>query len=403
MRFKYQAKTKDGEPQVGMVDAANRDAAAAILTSHSLFILSLEAAETIRWYDRVSSYFGRVRRKDLVIFTRQFATLLEARLPLTDALRTLYNQTTHAALKESVFQISEDVDSGLSLSQALERQSNVFSEFFVSMVRSAEITGNLEKVMGFLADYFEKEFALTSKARSALIYPGIIIGLFVVVAFIMVTVVFPQIGPVFEQSGVQLPWFTKALLGLGSFLAQWWLAFLVVVVVLVFVLLDYLQTEEGKALRDDVMVRAPLLKKVYLPLIMTRLANTSSVLLMGRVPVAQAIEIVSQTIGNVLYRDLLKDISQDVRQGVHLAEAMAKNPQYFPALASQMIAVGEATGQVDQMFIRVSSFYGREADNIINNLVDLIQPVLMIGVGLLVGLLFASVLLPLYQLTATIQ
>jgi type IV pilus assembly protein PilC len=126
-------------------------------------------------------------------------------------------------------------------------------------------------------------------------------------------------------------------------------------------------------------------------------------LLMGGVPMAQAIEVVSQTIGNVLYRDLLKDISQDVRQGVHLAESMNKYPTYFPPLASQMIAVGEATGQVDQMFTRVANFYGKEADTVINNLVDLIQPILMIGIGLLVGLLFASVLLPLYQLTSTIQ
>jgi type IV pilus assembly protein PilC len=173
--------------------------------------------------------------------------------------------------------------------------------------------------------------------------------------------------------------------------------------VLLTVLLDYLQTDEGKALVDDMMVRVPLVKKIYLPLTITRLSNTASMLLMGGVPMAQAIEVVSQTIGNVLYRDLLKDISQEVRQGVHLAEAMAKYPLYFPPLASQMIAVGEATGRVDQMFVRVANFYGKEADTVINNLVDLIQPLLMIGIGLLVGLLFASVLLPLYQLTTSIH
>jgi len=271
------------------------------------------------------------------------------------------------------------------------------------MIRSAEITGNMEKVIGFLADYIEKETALVTKARSALIYPGIIIGLFVVVAFIMVTVVFPQIEPVFAQSGVQLPWFTQMLISAGTFLRTWWLAFLLLFIVFVAVLLDYLQTDEGKALKDDLFVRMPLVKKIYLPLVVTRLSNTASMLLMGGVPMAQAIEVVGQTIGNVLYRDLLKDISQEVRQGMHLAEAMAKYPIYFPPLASQMVAVGEATGQVDQMFTRVAVFYGKEADVLINNLVDLIQPILMIGIGLLVGLLFAAVLLPLYQLTTSIQ
>lgn len=403
MKFKYQARTKAGEPQVGFVEAANRPAAVAVLSSHQLFVLSVEETEKVRWYDRLSRYFGRVRRKDFVIFTRQMATLLEARLPLTDVLRTLRSQTTQPVLKEAIFQVSEDVDAGLALSQALERQGEIFSGFFVSMVRSAEITGNLERVVGFLADYIEKEAALITKARSALIYPGIIIALFVVVGFIMVTVVFPQIEPVFAQSGVEIPWFTRALINLGQFLSQWWPALVIGVGLLVAVSFDYFQTEEGKALRDELAVRTPLLKRIYLPLTITRIANTASMLLMGGVPVAQAIEIVGQTIGNVVYRDILSEVSQQVREGTHLADAMGKYPSHFPPLVPQMISVGETTGQVDAMFTRISTFYGKETDTLINNLVDLIQPVLMIGIGILVGILFASILLPLYQLTSTIQ
>jgi len=403
MKFKYQAKTKEGEQQVGLVEAANREAALNILSGHQLFVLSVEEIGKVRWYDRIAKYFGRVKRKDLVVFSRQMATLFEARLPLTDILQTLQEQTRHPVLKEAMYQVTADVESGLAFSQALERQSDIFSGFFVSMVRSAEITGNMEKVIGFLADYIEKESVLATKARSALIYPGIIIGLFVVVAIIMVTVVFPQIEPVFAESGVALPWFTAVLIGSGKFFRQWWLAFVLLFAVGIAVLMDYLQTEEGKALKDELFVRLPLVKKIYLPLVITRVSNTASMLLMGGVPMAQAIEVVSQTIGNVLYRDMLREISQDVRQGVHLAQAMGKYPDYFPALATQMVAVGETTGQVDQMFTRVANFYGKEADTVVNNLVDLIQPLLMIGVGLLVGILFASVLLPLYQLTTSIQ
>lgn len=403
MKYKYQAKTKEGEPQVGFVEAADREGALNILGGHQLFILSVEAVGKVRWYDRIAKYFGRVRRKDMVIFTRQMATLFEAHLPLTDILKTLFDQTHHPVLKEAVYQISEDVDAGLAFSQALERQIDIFSEFFVSMVRSAEITGNLEKVVGFLADYEEKEATLVTKARSALIYPGIIIALFVVVAIIMVTVVFPQIEPIFTQSGVALPWFTQILISSGGFLRQWWLVFVLLFIVLIAAALDYLQTQEGKALKDELVMRLPLVKKITLPLTITRISNTAAMLLMGGVPMAQAIEVVSQTVGNVIYRDLLREVSEEVRQGTHLAEAMAKHPLYFPPLASQMIAVGEATGQVDQMFNRVAGFYGKEADTVINNLVDLIQPLLMVGIGLLVGVLFASVLLPLYQLTTSIQ
>ena len=403
MKYKYQAKTKEGEPQIGFVEAGSRDAAISVLAGHDLFILSIEEVSRPRWYDRIGHYFGRVKRKDFMIFTRQMATLFEAQLPMTEVLQTLRKQTHHQELREAVYQILEDVDAGLSFSQALERQDHIFSEFYVSMIRSAEVTGNLEKVIGFLADYVEKETALITKARSALIYPGIVLGLFVVVALIMVTVVFPQIEPIFAQSGVTLPWYTRVLIGSGTFIRDWWVAFLLLFGFFVAAVRDYLQTQEGKARRDELLIRTPIVKRVYLPLTITRLSNAAAMLLLGGVPVAQAIEIVGQTIGNVVYKDILIEVSEEVRQGIHLAAAMEKYPEYFPPLATQMIGVGETTGQVAAMFTRVSEFYAREADSLVNNLVDLIQPVLMIAIGLMVGILFASVLLPLYQLTTTIQ
>ncbi len=403
MKYKYRAKTKSGEEQTGFVDAANRDAAITILTSHELFILSIEETEKVRWYDRVSSYFGRVKRKDLVVFSRQMAVLMEAQLPLTSVIKTLENQTTHPVLKEAALQIREDIDAGLAFSQALERQNQIFPVYFVSMVRSAEVTGNLDKVIGFLADYLEKEAALVGKARSAMIYPFIVIGLFAVVVIIMLTFVFPQIVPVFEQSGVKLPAFTALLLGLGNFLSKWWIGVAVLLAIVVIVVLDYLKTPEGVAFKDDLKIRFPIVKKIYVPLTLTRFASTTSMLLRGGVPITQAIEIVGQTIDNVIYRDLLHKVAEDVSQGEKFAEAIGKSPEHFPPLVSQMISVGETTGRVDQMLIRISDFYGKEADTLVGNLVDLIQPVLMIGIGIMVAVLFASILLPLYQLTSSIQ
>lgn len=403
MKFKYRAKTKEGEEQAGFVEAATKDAAVTILSSHDLFILSIEEAEKVRWYDRVSSYFGRVKRKDLVVFARQMAVLMEAQLPLTSVIKTLETQTTHPVLKEAALQIREDIDAGLAFSQALERQSSIFPPYFVSMIRSAEVTGNLDKVTGFLADYLEKEAALVGKARSAMIYPFIVIGLFAVVVLIMLTFVFPQIVPVFQQSGVQLPAFTAFLLGLGTFLSKWWIGLVVLLVILVIIVLDYLKTPEGVAFKDDLKIRLPIVKRIYVPLTLTRFASTTSMLLKGGVPITQAIEIVGQTIDNVIYRDLLHKVAEEVSQGEKLGDAIAKSPDHFPPLVSQMISVGETTGKIDQMLIRISDFYGREADSLVGNLVDLIQPVLMIGIGIMVAVLFASILLPLYQLTSSIQ
>lgn len=403
MKFKYQAKNKQGELQVGFVEAANRDAAITILTSHELFILSLVGADSVHWYSGIVRRFSGVRQKDLIVFARQFATLLSARLPLTEALRTLYNQTTHPELRRVTQQISEDITSGLSFSQALERHKDVFPGFYVSMIRSAEVIGNLEEVAGFLADYMEKEYELIVKARSAMIYPGVILGLFAVVGFIMVSFVFPQLGPIFTESGIDLPFYTVALLGIGTFFGTWWPLVILLTVFIVLTIIAYVETSEGKALWDELKLRFPLLKKVFVPLTLTRLSNAISMLLKGGVPMAQALEIAGQSVNNILYQDLLADISDDIRQGTALSSAIAKYPDYFPPLVAQMVVVGEATGQLDAMFARLATFYGRDSDTTVANLVDLIQPALMIVVGLMVGLLFASILIPLYRLTATIQ
>ena len=403
MKFKYQAKTKEGEMQVGMVEAGSRDGALSILTSHDLFVLSVESAEERGIFDRINLFLNRVKRKDMVVFARQLATLLEARLPLTNALKILHEQTQNKTLQDALYQVAEDIDSGLSFSQAMERAEGVFPDFYVEMVRAAEVTGNLNEVAGFLADYTEKEGDLASKASSALIYPGIVLGLFFVVAFILLTFVFPSIGTVFTQNDVSLPWYTAALLTIGNFMQKWWVIVVVAVIVLGFVVIDYFQTDEGKALLDDAKIRLPIVKKVYLPVIMARFGNAAALLVHGGIPIAQSLEIISHMVGNVLYKDVIHDVAEDVRQGKLLSESIAKSPEFFPALVSQMVAVGETTGKTEDMFRRLAGIYTREADQVTANLVDLIQPVLMIGMGLMVGLLFASILIPIYSMTANIH
>ncbi len=403
MKFKYQAKNKDGEMQVGFVEAGNRDTAVSILTSHGLFVLSVVAEAEPGIFDQISRFFARARQKDLVIFARQLATLLDARLPLGDALKILRQQTENATLKEAIYQISQDIDAGLSFSQALDRQGSTFPDYYTEMVRAAEVTGNMNEVASFLADYTEKEGNLSSKISSALIYPAIVLLLFVVVAFILLTFVFPSLGGVFAQNGVALPWYTQVLLDVGTFLEAWWPAVLIAVVVLAGLGINYARTDEGGALIDEAKVRVPIAKNLFVPVILARFGNSAALLVHGGIPVAQSLEILSHMLGNTLYRDVTHQIADDVRQGSLLSESIAKYPGYFPPLVSQMIAVGETTGKIEEMFGRVSTIYTHESDEVTNNLVDLIQPVMMIGMGLMVGLLFASVLIPIYNLTANIH
>jgi type IV pilus assembly protein PilC len=403
MKFKYQAKTKQGEMQMGFVEAGSRDGAIQLLTGHDLFVLSVSTADSVGIIERVSNFFNRVKRKDMVVFSRQLATLLEARLPLNNALKILSEQTANPILKESILQITEDIDAGLSFSQAMQRQENVFPGYYVEMVRAAEVTGNMNEVAAFLADYIEKEAELMSKASSAMIYPAIVLALFVVVAFILITFVYPSIGSVFAENGVALPWYTQVLLTTGTFLSKWWPAVIVAVGALGFAAVDYFETAEGKALLDEGKITLPIVKKVYAPVIMAQFGNSAALLVHGGIPIAQAMEIIGHMVDNVLYRDVIHDIAENVRQGLLLSQAIAKHSTFFPELVSQMVAVGETTGKLEEMFTRLATIYMREADTTTNNLVDLIQPIMMIGMGIMVGLLFASILIPIYNLTANIH
>ena len=322
--------------------------------------------------------------------------------PLNNALITLREQTRNDVLKEAVGQISQDIDSGLSFSQALERQGKLFPSYYVAMMRASEITGNLNEAAEFLADYTEREGNLASKASSALVYPGILLGLFLVVGFILLTFVFPQIEPIFQESNVSIPWYTQVFLGMGTFLQKWWPAVVIALVFLVTVVVDYFQSEEGKALWDEGEIRLPVLKKVYLPLLMARFGNAMALLIHGGIPIAQSLEIMGAMMNSAPYTEILRNVTEDVRQGRLLSESLAQYPEYFPALVSQMIGIGETTGKTEEMFTRVSAIYTREANQVADNLADLIQPILLVGMGLLVGLLFASILIPLYSLTASI-
>lgn len=398
MKYQYSARTKSGELQVGYVESGSREAAFQMLTGHDLFVLSIETERAATVLTRVADYFRRVKLLDIAIFTRQFATMLEAEIPLGDTLKSLYRQTKNQILRETIFEISSDIDAGLSLSQALGKHGAIFNNFYVNLVRSAEVTGRVEEVMGFLADYLEKEHALRSKVKNALVYPAFVVGLFFVVAGILIGVVFPQIGPIFEESGVQLPLPTRILIGAGEFIADWWFAVLVVAAILLFTLIDYARSREGRIVVDQISVKLPVVGQLVVKTYVARFAEAVNVLIRGGIPIAQAIEVSADTIGSDVYKEALKEAAAGIRRGELMSSALQQNETYFPPIVSQMIAVGEATGKIDDMLKRLAAFYTREVDDLVANLVELIQPALMVVVGVLTGLLFASLLLPLYSL-----
>ncbi|MDP2629310.1 MAG: type II secretion system F family protein [Candidatus Harrisonbacteria bacterium] len=400
-KFHYSARNKGGEMQVGYVEAPNKTAAFNILNSHDLYILSMEEIRSKELFSGITNFFTRVKRTDVMIFTRQFATMLEAKISINDSLKNLHAQTRNLALKEAIFQINADIDSGLALSQSLARQHHIFSEFYINLVRSAEVTGRVEEAMGFLADYLEKEITLISKVRNALIYPAFVLGLFVVVASILIGFVFPQLEPIFAESNLEIPAITSILLSAGKVVANWWLLIAIIILGLIIMVWEYFKSSEGRALFDDISLRIPVLGKLFKKVYVTRFSESASVLLKGGIPVAQAIEISGHAIGSPIYQDALHRVAEAVRSGELLSVSLTRERAYFPPMTSQMVAIGEKTGKLEEMFDRVATFYSREVDAVVDNLVELIQPMLMVVMGVLVGLLFAAILVPIYNLVQT--
>lgn len=399
MKFVYKARTKEGELQVGNVDASNRDTALNILLGHGLYVLSLnEGEEKGVWYESVLNFFKRVKTDDLMVFTRQFATLLASQVSLSDSLANLYKQTTNPVLKEAIFEISNDVTSGFSLSQAIEKYPNIFSEFYVNMVESAEVTGRLGEVLDFLADYLEKQSLLKGKVKNALTYPAFVLVLFGGVIIIMVTFVLPQITPIFKDANVELPFYTKLMVGLGSLIAGWWWAIILVLAVIAFALIDYFQSDEGKLVFDDLSLRLPVIGGLFRRLYVARFAESARVLIKGGLTIPQAIEISSRTIGNKIYQNVLQRASEQIRKGKQLSAILQNEPD-FPPLVSQLIEIGETTGRLEELLKKINDFYTREVEGIVDNLVTLIQPALMVVIGVMIALLFSSILIPLYNLT----
>lgn len=398
MKFKYQARNKDGELQVGYVESYSQGGAADILVSHGLYVLSIESAEQENLFDKLLSVFRRVTLTDKMVFSRQFATLLEAKVSLSDSLKNLQKQTASTMMRDVIVEITADIDSGLSLSQSFERQRGVFSEFYISMIRSAEITGRLEEAVAYLANYLEKQKLWRSRIINALIYPVILIAMFFGIVILMVTLVLPNIKPILIESGTALPWYTNVVLYGGDFIVQWWWALIIVAVPLVMFILEYLRSTEGRIVLDEILLRMPVFGGLFAKMYIARFSESLGILIQGGIPIAQALEITSRSIGSSVFGDILHEVCDQVRGGELLSTALARYDFYFPALVSQMIAIGETTGRLDELLARIATFYTREVDDLMGRLGELIQPIVIAIIGVFVGFLFASILVPIYNM-----
>ena len=376
------------------VQAESESAAAKLLMDQMLFPISIEQKSENKG---ALSFLNRIKPKDRVIFTRQLATLINAGLPLTQSLRTVRDQLSSKPLQVVVDSIVASVEGGVSLSKAFSEHPKVFNSIYVSLISAGEATGTLDTSLERIAFQQEKDAAIASKIRGALTYPAVVLVVILGVSIFMVTGVLPQITKLFADLHKTLPFFTQLLDKLSQFLIhQWWLAILIAGAA-IFGMLSYFKTPSGKSNLDTIKMKIPVFGPIFMKVYMARFARTLGTMMSSGIPMIQGLEIVRDGIGNVHVAKTIDDAIQKVKAGKSLSSAL-EGKETFLSLVPQMVLIGEQSGAIDQLLERVAKYYEDEVDETVKNLSSIIEPLMMVVMGVLVGGLIAAILVPVYGL-----
>ncbi len=399
MLYKYEATTLEGEIKSGNIEAANRDIAITALQRRNLIVTSIEEGGKKGLFTQQFTFFKRIKTRDVVILSRQLSTLFEAKVPAITSFRLLSAETDNPALREKLIELLDEIQGGASISDAMSRQPAVFSKFFVSMVRSGEESGKLDEVFSYLAAYLERNYELTSKAKSALIYPAFVVTAFIGVLILMLMVVIPKLSIILEETGQELPVYTKAIIGASNFLINYGILLLIALIIGGIALWIYFRTPRGKTAISRFQISVPYVGNLYRKLYLSRMMDNFETLLSSGISAVRTLELTSEAINNEIYKKIIFETIEAVKGGSSISEAFSRYED-IPGLVVQMIKVGEETGKLSFVMKTLSRFYKREVDTAIETLMSLIEPALIIVLGAGVGLLVAGVLGPIYNLSA---
>ena len=399
MKFNYQARSKKGEVQTGTVEASSREAALILLQKHNLFVTILERADTRPFYAKKIKLFERVSKKDVVNFSRQLALMFKSKIPLVQALQSIAEQTKNPGLRERILTISQEVEAGTRFSQALSSHKKLFSTFYVSMVKSGEASGTLSESLTYLADHLEREYHLQSKIQGAMIYPILILVVVIGVIMMMMYFVIPSMTKVLTETGQELPMITKIVIAASNLFKTWGWVVLLIIIAMAVGFTRYIKTSNGKRIKDKVLLRTPVIGSFLSMIYLSRFAENLSTLIAGGLPISQALEITGEVVGSNVYQEIIFEIKDEVGKGERISKIMAKHPDRFPPLLTQMVAVGEKTGTLDQSLMNVVDFYQKEVERAIGTLLSIMEPVMVIFLGGIVAGLMGAILLPMYKMT----
>ncbi|MDE1941391.1 MAG: type II secretion system F family protein, partial [Patescibacteria group bacterium] len=350
--------------------------------------------------NRNISFLSRVSNKDVVILSRQLATLFGAQVSALRVFRLLASETENTVLAEKLQEVADDIQSGSSMSAAMAKHPKVFGEFYVNMVKAGEESGKLNDTFQYLADYLDRTYELASKVRGALIYPAFVLVTFLTVMILMFTMVIPKISGIITDSGAQIPIYTTIILGISNFLVQYGIVLLAAFVIVAFLLVRYVRTPGGRLAYDRFKLSVPYVSTLFRKLYLSRLADNMNTMLVSGIPIVRALELTSHVVNNKVYENLMVQAVDSVKGGKTLSEALSGEPEAIPGIMIQMTKVGEETGEVGSILKTLADFYTREVSTAVDSLVSLIEPAMIVLLGGGVAILLASVLVPIYNIAS---
>jgi type IV pilus assembly protein PilC len=401
MLFEYKTIDNEGKKVDGTIEAFSMDAAIMALQKQGLIISSIKPKkESDDDILKKIPFFNRVSNKEIVMLSRQMSTLFEAQVSALKIFKLISAQTENPTLQKHLLEVVDDLQGGASISAALSKHPKIFSNFYVNMVRSGEESGNIDKTFAFLADYLDRNYEITSKAKNALVYPAFVIFTFIAVMVLMFTVIVPKIGAIIKESEQEIPFYTKIVFTVSDFFVNYWAFMLFGLIALVGGFVWYSKTEEGKRWISNARLYIPYLGDLYSKLYLSRFADNMSTMSLSGIPMLKSIEVTSSVIENQIYKEILNESLAKIKAGQALSTALSGRKE-IPNILVQMIKVGEETGNLGKILNTMSKFYQREVMNAVDTLVGMIEPVMIVALGVGVGILLAAVLMPIYNIAGT--
>jgi len=402
MKFTYQARTTEGKLETGTIEAYSQDAASELLHKYNVFVTSIKEAKP---HDSLLNHIEltpRVSKKELAIFFRQLSIMLESQVPVVQSLTSLAVQMHKASFKEALRKVAGMVEEGLPLSESLAAYPKIFGAFYINLIKSGEASGRISQALHNVSEHLEQESDISAQVRQAMVYPIFIISFMGIAFAIIILFLVPKIAQLINQTGVKPPPLTSALLSFYGFVGDYWWAGAGIIIITIVFLTYYLNTQRGRKWWDLLSLRTPLINDLLKKVFLVRFASNISTLLIAGVSINKALAITQNTVNNAVYRDIVHEFEERVSEGEKMSAVMVAHEDYFPPFVSQMVKIGEDTGKLDSVLTEVVNFYQKEIKRTIDLFAALLEPIVIIILGVTITILAISVLSSLYGVIGTL-